>query len=124
MLDSQAPRIRGNKKACHNGRLGKLILNSSELLAGALELAGELLDAARGIDEALFTGVSRVRIHRHITNDDEVFLTVDLLLASGLHGGLRQETFAGGNVEEADIIEIGMAGGFHRYKWFINPDAP
>ena len=94
------------------------------LFTGALELVGEFLHASSGINQAFFASISWMRIHRHIAHDDEVFLTINLLLAGRLHGGLRKETFAGGNVEEADIIEIGMAGGFHRYKWFINPDAP
>src|SRR5687767_4014630 len=54
----------------------------------ALELRGELLDAACGIDQAFFAGIGGVGIHRHVTRDDEIFHAVDLLLASGLHGRL------------------------------------
>lgn len=82
----------------------------------ALELRGEFLDATGGVDEALLTGVGRVRVHRHIARDDEIFLTIDLLLAGGLHGGLREKTTARSDIEEADVVQRGMSLGFHRSK--------
>lgn len=47
----------------------------------ALELVRELLDATSGVDQTLFTGVSRVRVAGHITDDDVILDTVDGLLA-------------------------------------------
>ena len=94
------------------------------LFTGALELVGEFLHASSGINQAFFASISWMRIHRHIAHDYEVFLTINLLLAGRLHGGLRQESFACGNVEETNIIKSGMSGGFHGIKWLINPDAP
>jgi hypothetical protein len=79
----------------------------------ALELRGELLDAARGVHDALLAGVGGVRIGRHVTEDDMELLTVDLLLAGRLEGRLGQELATGGNVDEADVIECRMAFGFH-----------
>lgn len=83
------------------------------LFAGALELVCELFDATSSIDETLFTGVGRMRIHGHITHDHVILFPINLLLAGGLHGGLGQEAFASGNVEEAKIVKVGMAGVFH-----------
>ena len=54
-----------------------------------------------------------MRIHRHVAKDNEVFLAIDGLLALGFHRGLGEEAFARRNVEEANIIEDGMAFGFH-----------
>ena len=82
-------------------------------LGGALELRGELLHAAGGVDEALLAGVGGVRVHRDVANDDEVVLAVDLLGAGGLHRGLGQEFLACSDVEEADVVQGGMAFGFH-----------
>ena len=84
--------------------------------ATAFELGGELLDAAGGVDDALFAGVGGVRIHRHVANDDEIVRAVDLLFTSRLHGGLGEEAFAGAYVEEANVVESGMAFGFHGGK--------
>ena len=89
-------------------------------LRGALELRGELLDAARGVDQALLAGVGGMRIHRHVAHDDEVFRAVDRLGAGGLHRGLRQEFLARSDVEEADVVESGMALGFHGKSSWVN----
>src|SRR5690606_4656637 len=86
---------------------------------GATELGGELLHAAGGIDDALLAGVGGVRVHGDVTNDNEVFHAVDGLFATGLEGGLGQELLAGANVEEADVVERGMAFGFHDDKFLV-----
>lgn len=92
-------------------------MRSLLLLSGnALELVRELLDAASRVDKPLFTSVSGMRIHRHVTEDDEIFGTINALLAGRFHRGLGHETFAGSDIEEADVIERGMAFGFHSGK--------
>src|SRR5436190_8640167 len=111
--------MRPKKKPSVAGGLGKMSSRFAArlLLRGAaLELRGELLDATRGVDEALLTGVSRMGIHRHITRDDVILLTFDLLLAGRLQGGLGEETTTGSDIEEADVVQRGMTFGFHRGK--------
>ena len=59
-----------------------LVLVSGRLLGGgfaALELRGEFLDAACGVDKALLAGVGGMRIHRDVAQHNEVFQPVDLL---------------------------------------------
>jgi hypothetical protein len=95
-----------------------LVLVSGRALLGsgfiaALEFVGELLDASSGVDEALLAGVGGMRVHRDVAQHDEVFLTVDLLFTSGLHGGLGEETFAARDIEEAYVVKSGMAFSFH-----------
>ena len=109
------------QKALRFGRALKFRFRKSRaaLLLGsgtALELRGELLDAAGGVDEALLAGVGGVRVHRDVTRDNEIFLTIDLLLAGGLQGGLGEETPAGPDIEEADVVQAGMSFSFHRGK--------
>ena len=82
-------------------------------LGGALELRGELLDATSGVDEALLAGVGGMRVHGDVAHDHKVVLAVDLLGTGGLHRGLGQEFLACSDVEEADVVESGMAFGFH-----------
>ena len=86
-------------------------------LGGALELRGELLDAAGGVDEALLAGVGGMRIHRDVANDDEIVLAVDLLGTGRLHRGLGQEFLACSDVKETDVVESGMAFGLHGKSW-------
>jgi hypothetical protein len=86
------------------------------LRACALELRREFLDAAGGVDHALLTGVSRVGIHRHIAQHDEIVLAVDLLFAGGLHGRLREEATTSRDIEEANVVERGVAFGLHGGK--------
>src|ERR1700691_169936 len=83
------------------------------LLRAALELRGELLDAAGRVDEALLAGIGGMRVHRHVAQDHEILLAVDRLLAGRLHGGAGEELLAGRDIEEADRVESGMAFGFH-----------
>jgi hypothetical protein len=52
-------------------------------------------------------------IHGHVANDDEIFNAIDDFLADRLHRGLGEELFTGGNVEETDIVEGGMAFALH-----------
>ena len=92
------------------------VLVSGRLLGGgfaALELVGELLDAAGGINQALLAGVGGMGVHGDIAQHDEVFDPVDLLLTGGLHGGLGEEALARRDVEKTNVIENGMAFGFH-----------
>src|SRR6185369_8903272 len=107
-----------NEKALHVGGLERNARSEQQLLlaAGALELRGELLDAARRIDEALFTGVGRMRVHRHVAEHHEIVFAVDLLLTDGLHGRLREKTTTGGNVEEANVVKSWVAFRLHGYK--------
>ncbi len=79
----------------------------------ALELRRELFDATRGVNEALLACVGGMRVHRDVADDDLVFDAIDGLLAGRLHRGLGEETFARRDIEEADVIESGMAFGFH-----------
>jgi hypothetical protein len=103
-----------NKKALRNGRASGSRRGAGLLdLGGALELRGELLDAAGGVDHALLAGVGGMRIHGDVADDHEVILAVDLLGAGGLHRGLGQEFLACSDVEEADVVESGMAFGLH-----------
>src|SRR6478736_1087184 len=115
-----------NKKALRKGGLRKSEIRAALLgLGGALELRGELLDATSGVDEALLAGVGGMRIHRDVADDDEVVLAVDLLGAGRLHRGLGQELLACSDIEEADVVESGMAFGLHgREKRLISLGAP
>ncbi len=79
---------------------GRLLLRRH----AALELRGEFFHATRGVDETLFAGVSRVRIHRHVTDDDRIFFTVDLLFTGRLHGGFGEKTTTGSDIQEADVV--------------------
>ena len=54
-----------------------------------------------------------MRVHGDVAHDDEVVLDVDLLAAWGLHRGLGQELLACSEVEEADVVQGGMAFGLH-----------
>ena len=91
-------------------------------LRATLELRGELLDAAGGVDEALLAGVGGMRVTRDVAHDDVVVLAVDLLGAGGLHRGLGQELLACSDIEEADVVERGMAFSFHGgKKWVDQP---
>ena len=86
---------------------------------GALELRREFLDTTGGVDEALLARVGGMRVHRHVAGDDEILHAVDLLLAGGFHGGAGEKTPAGSDIEEADVVESGMAFGFHGGKWVL-----
>ena len=44
---------------------------------------------------------------------------IDDFLAGGLHRGLGEEALAARNIEVANVIEDGMAFGFHVIKWFF-----
>jgi len=79
----------------------------------ALELGGELFNAARSVDKAFLASVGGMRIHGNVADHNEIVLTLDLLLASRFHGGASQEAFAGAYIEEANVVESGMAFGFH-----------
>lgn len=57
-----------------------------------------------------------MRIHRHVADNDEILGTIDVFLTGGFHRGLRQETFARSDIQEADVVESGMAFGFHSSK--------
>src|SRR5258708_3623397 len=54
-----------------------------------------------------------MRVHRHVAENHEVVLAVDLLGAGGLHRRLGQEFLACSDVEEADVVEGGMDFGLH-----------
>jgi hypothetical protein len=82
-------------------------------LRRALELRGEFLDAAGGVDHALLASVRGVRIHGDVTHDHKIILAVDLLGAGGLHRGFGEEFLARTNVEEANVVESWMAFGLH-----------
>ena len=82
----------------------------------ALELRGELLDTTGGVDDALLAGVGGMRIRRHVAEDDEVLDAIDDFLAGGLHRGLGEEALAARNIEVANVVEDGMAFGFHVIK--------
>lgn len=82
----------------------KILGQTNRLLAGALELVGEFLDATSGVDETLFTRVGRMGIHGDVADDHVVFFTIDLLLARRGQSGLSQELLAGGNVLKADVV--------------------
>ena len=86
-------------------------------LCAAFELRGELLDAAGGIDDTLLAGVGGMRIHRNVAEDDEILFAINDFLAGGLHRGLGEETLAARNIEIANVVENGMAFGFHGVKW-------
>ena len=86
-------------------------------LGGALELRGELLDAAGGVDHALLTSVGGMRIHGNVTHDHKIVFAVDLLGTGGLHRGLGEKFLARSNVEETDVVECWMAFGLHGKSW-------
>lgn len=83
------------------------------LFARALELAGEFLNATRGVDETFLTGVGGMRVHRYFTNENVVVYPIDFLLAGGLNGGLGEELLTSGHVLETDVVESGMNISFH-----------
>jgi hypothetical protein len=88
----------------------------SRLSGRALELRRKFFDASSGIDQTLFAGEGGVRIHGHVAHDDEIFFTFNLFLAGRFHGGLGEKTFTGRDVEEANVVQRGMAFGFHVEK--------
>ena len=106
-----------------------LVLVSGRLLGSwfiaALELRSELLDAAGGVDEALLAGVGGMRVAGDVARYHEIFGPVDGLFTGGLHGGLGEETLAGADIDKADVVESGMAFGFHGkiVGWWLSPDA-
>ena len=111
-----------NKKALRYGRASRSGWAEALLdLGRALELRGELFDAAGRVDEALLAGVGGMRVHGHVTQDHEVVLAVDLLGAGGLHRGPGEEFLAGSDVEEADVVEGGMSCGLHGKGWLDQP---
>ena len=87
----------------------------------ALEFGREFLDAAGGIDQALLAGVRGMGVHRDVAEDDVVFDLADLLLAGRLHRGSGEKTFAGRDIEEANVVERGMTFGFHGEKEWDQP---
>src|ERR1019366_6733154 len=107
-------------------RAGKRTEQPGGLLPGrgALELRREFLHAAGGVDQALLAGEGGMRVHRHIARHDVVFHAVNLLLAGRLHGGTGEVTTAGTDIEVADVVESGMAFGFHGNRRLISPAAP
>ena len=102
--ESQLTYYSGNKKGPPISAGPVVGYLTNRLFAGALELVGEFLHATGGIDETLFTGVSRVGVHGHVAHDHEILFPINLLLTGRLHGGLGQETLARCDVEEAEII--------------------
>jgi len=82
-------------------------------LAAAAELVLELLDAASGVDEALFTGESRVRVRSDIADHDLVFSTVDGFRLAATHRGTGQKLVTSGDVDKCDRIEFRMDISFH-----------
>lgn len=82
----------------------------------ALEFISELLDPTGGVDNALFTGVSGVRVRGHVAKDDEEFNSIDDLLTGRLHRGFGLKPFAARNIEITNVVEYGMAFGFHGFK--------
>ena len=108
----------GTKKPAFAGGLKSFEGRSGLLGLGGttLELRGELLDAAGGVDDALLAGVGGVRIGGHVTENDEVFDAINDFLAGGLHRGLGEEALAARNIEVANVVEDGMAFGFHVVK--------
>ena len=81
-----------------------------------LELRGELLDPARRVDQALLPGVGRMGVHGDVAQDDEIFHSVDGFLAGRLHRRAGEETLARRHIEEANVVERGMAFRFHGGK--------
>jgi len=57
-----------------------------------------------------------MRIGGHVAENDEMFDAIDNFLTGGLHRGLGEETLAARNIEVANVIEDGMAFGFHVIK--------
>ena len=111
------PTEAGNKKALRKRRAFEKEQRIKLLLGGdALELVREFFDATGRVDQALLAGVGGMRIHRHVADDDEILGTIDVFLTGGFHRGLRQEAFARSDIEEADVVERGMAFGFHSGK--------
>ena len=79
----------------------------------AAELLLELFDAARGVHEALFARVCRVRVSGNVAGYHEVVHAVDLLDLLALHCRAGHEAGSGRNVYEAYGVEIGMNLVFH-----------
>lgn len=81
--------------------------------AAARKLALEFLDTSRRIDKALFARVSRMRICRNITRDNEIFFAVNCDFFLRRKRGLRQELATGRNVAKANVVDGRMNIFFH-----------
>ena len=95
-------------------------------LTTTTELGLELLDATSSVDEALFTGVSRVRIRSDVADHDLVLNTIDDLCLTATHGGAGQIFGACGDVDECDRVELWMDVSFHGKflsRFGLSPDA-
>lgn len=79
-------------------------VSETVLAAAASEFALELIDAAGGIDKALFTGVCRMGVCRNIARNDAVFDAVDDFFFLGGKRRRREELTSRGNVAEANKI--------------------
>lgn len=88
-----------------SGLLGKI---KKSRLAAAGELLVEFVHATGGIDEALFTSVDRVGVHRDIAEDHEMFFPIDNFLTVGSQHGACRELLAGGNIDEANFVQFRM----------------
>ena len=115
----EPPSGSGHKKALRDGRAsdrsrGEVLFD----LRRALELVGEFLDAAGGVDHALLTRKGRMRIHGNVTHDHEIIEPVDLLGTSGFHRGFSQKFLARSNIKETDVVESWMAFGLHGKSGF------
>lgn len=79
-------------------------VSGTVLAAAASEFALELVNATGGVNEALFTGVSRVRVSRNVARDHAIFDAVDDFLFLGGKRRRREELASRGNVAEANKI--------------------
>lgn len=73
---------------------------SQDRSAAAAELGLELFDAPGRVDKTLFAGVSRVRIHGHITHHDTILNSIYGLCLLGLEARLGQEFLARRDIDK------------------------
>ena len=83
------------------------------LSAAARKLFLELLNAARGVNKALFASVCRMGVCCYVANYNEMVYTVDFFNLLALHFRTRYEARAGRYVYKANRVEVWMDFVFH-----------
>lgn len=85
----------------------------SERLRFSRELWLKFLYPTSSINKSFFPGVSRVRIHSHISHQQMVINPLDVFGLFGSGGRLRYELFASWDINKTNRVESGVYIFFH-----------
>lgn len=77
------------------------------------KLALEFFNAPCRVNEALFARISRVRVRRNVTRNNEIFFAVNCDFFLGRKRGFRQKLATGRNVAKANVVDGRMNIFFH-----------